>query len=55
LLVAEESMEEREKTQKIKRAPIKIIRTDPEGLQDGDHNDGNCRRKSRRTNRHARQ
>jgi len=47
-------MEEREKTQKIKRAPIKIIRIDPECLHDGDHNGGNRRRKICRTHRHAR-
>jgi len=54
LVVAEESMEEREKTRKFKRAPIKIMRTDPERLQDDDHNDGNRRQKSRRTRYHAR-
>jgi len=46
-------MEEREKKQKFKRAPIKIMRTDLECLQDSDHNGGNRCRKSRWTRRHA--
>jgi len=48
-------MEEREKTRKFKRAPIKIMTTDPECLQDGDHNGSNRRRKSRSTRCHERQ
>jgi len=47
VVVAKESMEEREKTLKLKRALIKMMRTDLEHLQDDDHNDVNRCRKRR--------
>jgi len=53
-VTAKEAIEEREKMRKFKRAPIKMMRTDPKHLQDDDHNDVNRHRKSRRTRRHAR-
>jgi len=52
-VAAEEARGER-KNMKFKRAPIKMLRIDPEHSQDDDHNDVNRHQKSRRTRLHAR-